>query len=59
MEWIEAESFGLGSPAFAYELVGREALEGLQSSPEVVGADKIGQMSCELFVVVIVIPLDS
>jgi len=39
MEWIEDESIWLGSPAFADELVWGEALEGLQSSPEVVGSD--------------------
>lgn len=54
MEWVEDESFGLGSPAFADELVWRQAFEGLQSSPEVVGADKVGEMPFELVVVVVV-----
>lgn len=52
MEWVEDEFFGLGSPAFADELVWRQAFEGLQSSPEVVGADKVGEMPFELVMVI-------
>ena len=37
MDWIDGESIGLRSPLFADELVGCEAFEGLQSSPEIVG----------------------
>jgi hypothetical protein len=43
---------------FADELVGREAFEGLQSSPEVVGADEVGHVISELVVVVVVEAFD-
>ena len=43
----------------ADELVGREAFEGLQSSPEVVGADEVGQVSSQLVVVVVVEAFDG
>ena len=59
MEWVENESFGLGSPAFADEFVGREAFEGLQSSPEGVSADEVGQMLREVVVVVVVEAFDG
>ena len=39
---------------FAYELVRSKAFEGLQPSPEVVGADEVGEVISQLFVVVIV-----
>ena len=38
---------------FADELVGREAFEGLQSSTEIVGADEVGEVISQLFVVVV------
>ena len=38
---------------FADELVGREAFEGLQSSPEVVGADEVGEVLAQLVVIVV------
>ena len=44
---------------FAYELVGREAFEGLEPPPEVVGADEVGQMLCELVVVIVVEAFDG
>ena len=34
-------------------------MESLQSSPEIVGADEVGEMTAELVVVVVVIPLDG
>jgi len=40
-------------------LVGREALEGLQSSVEIVGAEEVGEMPRELIVVIVVITLDD
>ena len=39
IDWIQGELFRYDCPLFADELKGREAFEGLQSSPEVVGAD--------------------
>lgn len=59
MDWIEGESFGFGSPAFTDELVGREALEGLQSSSEVVRLDEVLKMSPQLGVVIVMEALDG
>jgi hypothetical protein len=44
---------------FADELVGREAFEGLQPSPEVVGADEVGEVISQLLVVVVVKAFDG
>ncbi len=44
---------------FADELVGREAFEGLQPSPEVVGADEVGEVVSQLLVVVVVKAFDG
>ena len=56
---IDGEPFRFDCPLFADELVGREALEGLQSAPEVVGADDVGQMPCELIMVIVVEAFDG
>ena len=58
MDRIYGEPFGLDCPLFAYELVGREAFEGLQSSAEVVRADEVGHVISELVVVVVVEAFD-
>lgn len=44
---------------FADELVGREAFEGLQSSPEVVGFDEVLEVPSQLVVAVVVEALDG
>ena len=44
---------------FADELVGSQALEGLQPSPEVIGADEVGEVISQLFVVVVVKAFDG
>ena len=59
LERIEFESFWLGSPAFAAELVWRETFEVLEPPAEVVGVDEIGEMPAELGVIVVVISLDG
>ena len=41
------------------ELVGRQAVEGLQPSPEVIGADEVGEVISQLFVVVVVKAFDG
>ena len=46
-------------PLFADELVGREAFEGLQSSPEIVGADEVGEVLAQLVVVLVVEAFDG
>ena len=52
---VGPEAFRLGSPSLADELVGREALEGLQTASEVVGGDEVGEVPLELVVVVVVV----
>lgn len=59
MDWIDDESIRLGCPLVADELVGRETLERLQSSPEVVGVDEVGKMLFELRMIVIMEALDG
>lgn len=59
LERINHEAIRLGRPAFADELVGREALERLQSTSEVVGRDEVGEVAPKLIVVVVVEALDG
>src|ERR1700732_1736303 len=53
MGWVECKSAWLLGPEFADGFVGREALEGLESSGEVIGCDEVGQVRFELLVVVV------
>lgn len=53
LERIESESAGLVCPGFADELVGSEALEGLEPLGEVVGDDEVRQVAAELVVGVV------
>ena len=46
-------------PSFADELVGCEALEGLQPPAEVVGAHEVGEVLPELVMGLVVVPLDG
>ena len=48
MERIERESAWFDCPGFADGFVWCEALEGLQSSAEVVSVDEVGEMRSEL-----------
>ena len=50
MDWVESKSVRVLSPEFADGFVGREALEGLESSGEVIGCDEVGQVRFELLV---------
>ena len=59
LERIEDEPIRFGGPAFADELVGREALEGLQATAKVVGRDELSEVASKLIVVVVVEALDS
>jgi hypothetical protein len=59
MDRVESESFRLLCPAFADELVGCEAPEGLQPSAEGVSRDEVGQVLAELIVVVVMEALDG
>ena len=59
LERVQSESFRLGCPSFADELVGGEAIEGLQPPSEIVGGEEIGEMPNELVVGFVVISLDG
>ena len=59
MDRVEDESFGLDCPAFADEFVRCEAFQRLQSSAEVVSADKVVEMRCQLLVRFVEIAADG
>jgi len=48
MDWVESKSVWGLCPEFAEVFVGREALECLESSGEVVCGEEVGQVRCEL-----------
>jgi len=58
VERVDPEPLGLESPLFADELVGREPLQGLQPTTEVVGGDEVRQVHAQLLVRGIIEPLD-
>ena len=58
MDRVKGEPFRFDCPLFADELAGREAFEGLQSSPEVVGADEVGEVVAQLVVILVVEAFD-
>ena len=55
VERFERESFWFDYPGFADGFVWCEALEGLQSSAEVVSVDEVGEMPAELVVGIVVV----
>ena len=59
MGWIEPELFRLDGPLFADELVGREALQGLQPAPKVVSCDEVYEVALGLVVGFVVVALDG
>ena len=59
MDRVYGEPFGFDCPLFADELVGRQAFECLQPSPEIIGADEVGEVTSQLIVVVIVEAFDG
>ena len=59
VERVQCESFWLDCPSFADELVGSEAVKGLQSLGEVIGGDEVAEMPNELIVRLVVISLDG
>ena len=59
LERIDGEPFGLRGSRLADELVGREALEGLEPAREVVGCEKVSEMGAELVVALVVEALDG
>ncbi len=56
---IDGEPLWLICPGFADEFVGREALEGLQATGEVVGGNEVRKVASELVVVLVVVSLDG
>ena len=50
MDWVESTSIWCFGAEFAQIFVGREALEGLESSGEVVGFEEVVQVRFELVV---------
>jgi hypothetical protein len=48
MAWIQVESFRVRSPAFADELVWREAFEALETASEIVSVDEVAKMGAQL-----------
>ena len=59
MDWVESKSIRGLRPEFAEVFVGREALEGLESSGEVVGSEEVGQVRFELVMGVVEVSLDG
>src|SRR5277367_2426934 len=59
MDRIESKSIGFLLPAFADELVGREAIESFQTFGEVVSSDEVAEVRTELLMVVGVVALDG
>jgi hypothetical protein len=52
MAWMKVESFRVRSPAFADELVWREAFEGLEPAGEIIRVDEIVKMGAQRVLVV-------
>ena len=53
MDRVQGEPFRFVCPLFADELIGSEAFEGLEPSPEIVGADEDGEVASQLIVIVV------
>ncbi len=59
MGWVHCKSFGFACPHFADVFEGREALEGLQPAPVVVGVDEVVEAGFKSPIAVIVIAFDG
>ena len=59
MVWVEFKSVGFGCPYFADVFEGREAFEGLQPPPIIVGVDEVIQVRSQLRVAVIMAAFDG
>ena len=59
MGWIEGKSVWIDCPHFADVFEGREALEGLQPPPIIVGVDEVVEMRSQLGMAVMVVPFDG
>jgi hypothetical protein len=58
VEGVEPEPLGLACPSFTDKLVGREPLQSLEPTSEVVGGHTVGKVGAQLVVRGIVEPLD-
>lgn len=58
MDGIESKSIRFFLPAFADELIGREAMERLESFGEVVSGDEVAEVGSQLVVAVVVVALN-
>ena len=54
MDRVQGEPFWFDCSSFADELSGREAFEGLEPSPDVAGAEEVGEVLAQLVVVIAV-----
>ena len=59
MDWIQFESFRLGSPLFADKFVWCEALEGLEAATEIVGCDEVDKVCAQLVMVIVMEAFDG
>jgi hypothetical protein len=57
MDGVESKSIRFFLPAFADELIGREAMERLESFGEVVSGEEVAEVGSQLVVAVVVITL--
>ena len=56
---IQREAIWLGCPAFADVFVWREATQGLQSAPVIVGVDEVAEVRGQLGMAVVVVAFDG
>ena len=59
MGWVRGESFWFLCPYFADVFEGREALEGFEPPPIIMGVDEVVQVGVELLMAVVMIALDG
>ena len=59
MDRAYVESFWFFCPAFADELIRREAFECLQTTTIIIGVDEVFEVTCQLLVIVIMEPFNS
>ena len=59
LERVQFESVRFGCPAFADELIGREAFERFQPSTKIICIDEVGEMSSKLVVAIVMIAFDG
>ena len=59
MGWIEDKSVWLCCPYFADVFEGREALEGLQPTPVIVGVNEVVEVGGQLRVAVVMVSLEG